>query len=323
MAYYDGGYPGTSDLTCPNCGDRVAPDDLFCVNCGFDLSRTPVPIVPVNETCPYCGAVLDLNPGDRFCNNCGREVRQSGGFGNGHDYGWHPDDPLTPAMSYNVDIVMCIDATGSMKPIIETVKSNALSFYDDLTRRMQGRNNEKSKHINALRVKVIVFRDYLADGKDAMLATRFYRLPSEAAEFERVVQGITAKGGGDLPEDGLEALGYAIRSDWTREGDKRRHIIVVWTDDATHELGHGRSAENYPSAMARDFDELTEWWGYGQSGGLMDDNAKRLLIFAPDAPYWNVISSSWDDVMHFPSVAGQGLRELEYEEILDSIYNSL
>ena len=30
---------------------------------------------------------------------------------------------------YCVDIVMCIDATGSMAPILDEVKRNAISFY--------------------------------------------------------------------------------------------------------------------------------------------------------------------------------------------------
>ena len=32
------------------------------------------------------------------------------------------------SLKYNVDIVMCIDATGSMNGILDTVKSNALNF---------------------------------------------------------------------------------------------------------------------------------------------------------------------------------------------------
>ena len=32
-------------------------------------------------------------------------------------------------ISYNVDIVMCIDKTGSMTPIIEEVKRNAINFH--------------------------------------------------------------------------------------------------------------------------------------------------------------------------------------------------
>lgn len=40
---------------------------------------------------------------------------------------------------YNVDIVMCIDATGSMGPIIEEVKTNALSFYQKFVEAMEER----------------------------------------------------------------------------------------------------------------------------------------------------------------------------------------
>ena len=35
-------------------------------------------------------------------------------------------------LSYAVDIVFCIDVTGSMTPIIDQVKANALRFYDDV-----------------------------------------------------------------------------------------------------------------------------------------------------------------------------------------------
>ena len=38
----------------------------------------------------------------------------------------------TITLTYNVDIVMCIDCTGSMQGLIDTVKQNALKFYLDL-----------------------------------------------------------------------------------------------------------------------------------------------------------------------------------------------
>ena len=40
-------------------------------------------------------------------------------------------------MTYNVDMCFCIDATGSMGPVINKVKENALSFYRDVTREME------------------------------------------------------------------------------------------------------------------------------------------------------------------------------------------
>ena len=134
---------------------------------------------------------------------------------------------------------------------------------------------------------------------------------------------IEAVGGGDDPEDSLEALGYAIKSKWTRGGDKRRHVIVLWSDDVPHDLGFGRAAPNYPSRMAKSFDELTEWWGATGLGGVMNPNDKRLLIYAPNKGYWNDIMGIWDNTLLFPSEAGKGLEETTYSAILDAIANSI
>ena len=146
--------------------------------------------------------------------------------------------------------------------------------------------------------------------------------PQQAQMFYECMEGIEAKGGGDIPEDGLEALGYAIRSDWTREGVKKRHIIVVWSDAPTHELGHGKVAPWYPEGMAEEFDELSLWWEDEQLGGGMDENAKRLLIFAPDAPDWSRISSEWGQVIHVQTVS-EGLLDVEYRQVLDAVCNTI
>ena len=222
-------------------------------------------------------------------------------------------------LTYNVDMVFCIDCTMSVEYILNVVKTNALNFYEDVTRKMA----EKNKHISQLRVRVVAFRDYIADGKDAMLVTDFFKLPEQAADFERCVKSLQPDGGGDDPEDGLEALAYAIKSKWDTEGIKRRQVIVVWTDDATHPLGYGRSSEYYPNGMAADLNELTAWWGSAQQKGFIDNNAKRLLLFAPDVPDWNVISRNWENVLHFPSAAGEGLSDYEYDQIIDTISGSI
>ena len=222
-------------------------------------------------------------------------------------------------ITYNVDMVFCIDATGSMGGVIEMVKNNALHFYNDVVNAMA----KKNKTIDKLRVRIVAFRDYIADGNEAMLTTDFFTLPDQAAEFEGCVRSIEASGGGDDPEDGLEALAYSIRSDWNKEGMKKRQVIVVWTDAETHELGFGKAAPNYPSKMAQTFDELTSWWGDIQNNGYINQNAKRLLLFAPNGPYWSTISDTWDNVIHFPSVAGRGLGEFDYNQIIDSISNTI
>ena len=72
-------------------------------------------------------------------------------------------------MTYNVDMCFCIDATGSMGPVISQVKQNALSFYKDVTREME----RKQKSLDNMRVRVIVFRDYMAD-EQPMMASKFF-----------------------------------------------------------------------------------------------------------------------------------------------------
>lgn len=222
-------------------------------------------------------------------------------------------------ITYNVDMVFCIDCTGSMDNVIDIVKNNALNFYQDVTNVME----QKHKHISQLRVRVIAFRDYKADGKDAMLTTPFFKLPEQAVDFENCVRSLRADGGGDDPEDGLEALAYAIKSPWDTEGMKKRQVIVVWSDAATHDLGFGRDSGYYPNGMPNNITELSAWWGAPQQRGFIDNNAKRLVLYTPDAPSWNIISRNWDNVLHFPSTAGDGLSSLDYNQIIDTITNTI
>ena len=221
--------------------------------------------------------------------------------------------------NYNVDIVMCIDATGSMRSLIEMVKRNAMQFGRDLRTMMERGDSESDpKYIDQLRVRVIAFRDYLADGDKAMLMTDFFTLPEQSEDFSELMEEIHADGGGDDPEDGLEALGYAIReTDWVRSGERRRHIIVVWSDEGTHEIGFGKEAPNYPKNMAKSFAELSSWWE------MMEGNAKRLILFTPDKSGWTEIDRNWENTLFYKSEAGKGLEEYSYQAILSAIKYSV
>ena len=233
-----------------------------------------------------------------------------------------PEPGRTPdrfKIKYNVDMVFCIDVTGSMDNLISIVQNNALNLYRDVRVCME----EKGKHIDTLRVRIVAFRDYLADGADAMLTTNFFTLPRDADDLRECVNGLIARGGGDDPEDGYEALAYAIRSKWNTKGTKRRHIIALWTDDDAHDLGFGKSSVYYPKGMAKDVRELTAWWGNDSDPGYMDQEAKRLILFAPDMPHWQVISQNWEKVLHYPSEAGNGLKEKEYKQIISIIAQTI
>lgn len=227
-----------------------------------------------------------------------------------------------PNLQYAVDIVMCVDVTESMTPILENVKRSALSFPERLAAEMHA----KGRGISSLRLKVIAFRDYGDRADNAMAETPFFRMPAEMARFERFVESLRATDGGDEPESGLEALALAVNSDWETGLDRRRHVIVMFTDASAHPLGDPAqtAAHTYPHTMPSTMDGLFGQWGHsGSNSAVMENSAKRLLLFAPEQYPWTNIADDWNNTLFFPSVAGEGLEEWEMGEIIATIASSL
>ena len=220
-------------------------------------------------------------------------------------------------LKYTVDIVLCIDVTGSMSPIIDKVKSNALRFYEDLLATM----SQKDKTIDTLRLRVIAFRDYYYDEDASMLESPFFTLPTEKEAFQKFVNDLKAEGGGEEPESGLEAIALAIKSKWNTTGDKKRQIIVVWTDASAHPLERSATdkMQHYPTGLPANFDDLSDLW----DGQYMIRAAKRLILYAPDGYAWTDMANHWENTIQYPSKAGDGLGELDYQTILDAIASSV
>lgn len=235
-------------------------------------------------------------------------------------------------LKYNVDICFVVDATASMGELIGTVQQNILKFYPDLI----AKADEKGKHVDQLRIKVVTFRNYEYDGPQAITESPFFMLgnhaqcPNEENELRRYVENIVADGGSgsrseNFRENGLEALATAMQSDWDKGGDKRRHVIVLFSDIApmTFEEMRAKNLPQYPAdQMPQNMDELTDMWDAPQ-GALMARASKRLVLFAPDCEVWDEISSNWTEVMHWPAKAGAGLSEADYSTILDTVMNSI
>jgi hypothetical protein len=226
--------------------------------------------------------------------------------------------PAPPrGLTYAVDLVFCIDVTGSMTPILDQVKANALRFYGDV----QSNLTAKGKHIDELRVRVVAFRDIVADGEASVQESPFFELPGEQAGFSEFVNGLVPEGGGDAPESGLEATALAMTSPWTTRGDRRRQVIVVWTDQPAHPLDPSVLPAGFRGRVPADFSALTDLWEDPQ--GPLGSSSKRLILFAPDGPGWSDISGVWENVVHHPSQAGAGLSDVDYGTIIDSIGNSV
>ena len=221
--------------------------------------------------------------------------------------------------SYSVDIVMCIDATGSMSHILNEVKANALSFYQKFVDAME----EADKGVDQLRIKVIAFRDYGYDDQP-MVESKFFVLPEQGEEFKAFVEGIEAKGGGDTPENALEALTLALKSDWTTEGSKRRHAVLMFTDAPALALGERAGSGSYPSDMPTDIAQLGAWWeGTDQSfTGTYQPNAGRFVAFVPNAEPWTELTS-WNRYWPAFSAAGTGLNDVDIQSAIDLLVGSV
>lgn len=215
----------------------------------------------------------------------------------------------------NVDVVFCIDGTGSMAPCIEKVKMNARKLHLQFVSKM----TDMGSTIESMRVKVIVFRDYHDDGKNAMVESPFFELPDDNADFESFLSGIHANGGGDEPENGLEALYYAMKSDFTT-GAKDRQVIVLFTDSDALELREREGEENYPEDMV-DEDGLTRTWAcmVQDPDFKLREELKRLVVFAPAKTKYKELNAKLNRYYFEPVEMSEGLDEMDFEQIVTAI----
>ena len=230
-------------------------------------------------------------------------------------------DPVG-GQGYCVDIAMLIDATGSMSPIINEVKDNAMAFCTRFHEAMEA----AGKNVDELRIKVIPFRDYAYDGAQAMEDSGFFSLPEQNDGFRNYVSPITAAGGGDEPESALEAMALAMRSDWTTKGAKRRHVILVFTDASAVPLKESNrtKSEYYPENMPADLADLGDMWsGCTQElGGMPDEQSARLVLFAPNVKPWCDMQV-WNNVWASFSKAGAGLSEVDIDMAIQLLVASV
>ena len=206
---------------------------------------------------------------------------------------------------FNADVVMCIDCTSSMSSIIGTIKNNALNFYPDIKKRCV----EQGKEILYMRVKVIAFGDFCDE--QLFEESSFYSFPEQEKEFKSYVHDLKDYGGGDEPERAYDALSMAIQSNWSNNPNTRK-VIILWTDVPSHPLS------GTANSGIRDFDELTSIWNT-----KLPKESKRLIMFAPSHATWNIIENNWDNAKRHDVTTGGGLTDVDYNEILKTLSESI
>jgi Mg-chelatase subunit ChlD len=110
------------------------------------------------------------------------------------------------------DIVFVLDVTGSMGNAITEVKNSIIAFTDSLTSRGM-----------AYRLAMVTFLD---------ANENVYDFTTSATTFKSWVTAQYAHGGGDGPENSLDALDAACTMGWDPNA---RHVVAWITDNSYHE----------------------------------------------------------------------------------------
>jgi hypothetical protein len=122
-----------------------------------------------------------------------------------------------------VDIVFVLDVTESMQPYIDAVKQNVISFAHDLA------SNNRD-----YRLGLVTFEDYVVSATEDCNCPYRKKMTSNVQEFTDWVGSLHAGGGGDIPEDQLDALAYASKFPFRPEA---QGIVILISDAPDHHAG--------------------------------------------------------------------------------------
>ena len=201
------------------------------------------------------------------------------------------------AQVYNLDIVFCIDNTANMQPV-----HGKLEEWLDVLHAMtlQMTNDLRIARVSNLRVRFVLFRDWIQDDTKHLVESPFFQFPQEKNQaLDFFLNNSCPMGGGSNDGDSsLEALSAAINSRWSTTKSIDRHIIILISDEPGLPLEETRAlaGTRYPKEkFPADFRELTDWW-YSR----MCYKSRRLLVWAPEEYPWRDIRDEWEESqIHF------------------------
>ena len=127
-----------------------------------------------------------------------------------------------------MDIVICLDTTGSMKNDFEEIRKNLVPML------------RQTLGSSSYRVGMLLFKDYNEE-----YLTRVIPFSNDIDQVQRNLNGITPRGGGDIPEAVYEGL-YDAAVKFTWEAETR--LIILIGDAPPHLRQRGKISKE----MARD-----------------------------------------------------------------------
>ena len=217
-----------------------------------------------------------------------------------------------------LDVVLCVDATGSMWNTLSAVQNNITNFKTNLDAAI---SSAGYRPFDRTRVRVIYYRDYGGNGLFNLPAYSWYctyyksvygwsscplsgtdlgdtqplassdffdmSIPGNLVNFTSFVSGQSANGGGDLPESGLECLWTAMNSSWTHVGDALPGgakvtdvfpVISIYTDAGAHPPNFSPSAQN-PTYPSAMPRNFTDLLSQWNNPAIIDQSHKALLFY--------------------------------------------
>ena len=145
----------------------------------------------------------------------------------------------------NLDVVFAIDATGSMKNDIETLKKDLLPALV-----------KKFEAARGTRFGLLFYRDYGDNFNYKSLPVRFFAFTDNLTAFNKNLNSlkIIGKEGGDIPEAVYEAI-YASTEFYSwRPGATRRIILIGDAEPHPKPRGLGKYSKDYVMGLAESRD---------------------------------------------------------------------
>lgn len=213
---------------------------------------------------------------------------------------------------FNIDLVLCIEASKAMIDIADDVKLNIkkfLQYYrDELL-------DVWPKCSFFIRVKFILFKDY-GCCPEAMIESEFMNFLEDEGKIYDYIDNIEFKGGYGYC-NALEALVLALKSNWTTGGRRRRHITLVYSKSKVHPLGIKKGISSYPAGMPSNLEQLIEWWNF--SPKFFDStlgHMSAIIAFTPAEYPWVELENLW---RYWPaySPASVGLNDVDIQCAVD------
>ena len=157
------------------------------------------------------------------------------------------------ASGKKLDLAVAFDDTGSMQPQINAMKSKVQSLIDQI----------RASGIDA-RYALVTFKD------DVTVRTKW---TNDTEVFKKTVNALVANGGGDEPEDSLDAIETVTSMPF--RGDAQKVVLLI-TDAHAHSKGDGTAYSEYTKEV------------------VMKDLKNNGVIFIPVSPTFMVPTKAVD-----------------------------